>query len=55
MIALRRVSRAVGRSASALQARDEAIREAAETHSLREVAKAAGLSHETVRKIAHGG
>lgn len=49
--ALRKVSRAADKAASALKARDDLIREAAMEHSLREIAKAAGLSHQRIHQI----
>ena len=49
---LKRVRRAAAKAASAREELHAAIREATKTASLREVAAAAGLSHEQVRRIA---
>jgi len=49
---LRKVGRAAAKAAAARSGLEAAIREAhAEGTSLRDIAKAAGMSHESVRKI----
>jgi hypothetical protein len=47
-----KVARAARKAAAAREELEAAIREARETLSLRAIAAAAGLSHESVRKIA---
>ena len=51
---LDKVRRAAAKAASASAGRDAAIREALVTHSVRQVAEAAGLSPARVHQIQHG-
>ncbi len=51
---LKRVARAARKSGLARQERDAAIREAAQHHSLAEVAQAAGITRGRVHQIVKG-
>ena len=52
---LPRVTRAADKAALALQARNDAIREASENGAtIRDIAKAAGISASRVHQIIHG-